>query len=79
MTPGDARPVIQVSDLRMRYGEKDVLRGVDLSVGRGEIVALLGPNGAGKSTTVEILEGFRRRSAGQVTVPLAVSTAKSSR
>lgn len=60
--------MIQVSALRMRYGEKDVLRGVELTVARGEILALLGPNGAGKSTTIEILEGFRRPSAGQVTV-----------
>jgi ABC-2 type transport system ATP-binding protein len=52
----------------MRYGDKDVLRGVDLSVRRGEILALLGPNGAGKSTTIEILEGFRQRSAGRVRV-----------
>ncbi|MBX9245303.1 ABC transporter ATP-binding protein [Actinotalea ferrariae] len=52
----------------MRYGTKDVLEGVDLSVGRGEVVALLGPNGAGKTTTIEILEGFRDRSAGEVTV-----------
>ena len=53
-------PVIEVDDLRMRYGAKDVLTGVDFHVGRGEVVALLGPNGAGKTTTIEILEGFRR-------------------
>ncbi|MFG2678568.1 ABC transporter ATP-binding protein [Streptomyces sp. NPDC048392] len=52
----------------MRYGTKEVLRGVDFSVRRGEVVALLGPNGAGKSTTVEVLEGFRNRSAGRVEV-----------
>jgi ABC-2 type transport system ATP-binding protein len=52
----------------MRYGSTDVLRGVDLRVGRGEVVALLGPNGAGKTTTVEILEGVRKRSAGEVRV-----------
>ncbi len=52
----------------MRYGALDVLHGVDLRVGRGEVVALLGPNGAGKTTTIEILEGFRRRSAGEVRV-----------
>src|SRR4051794_1139161 len=52
----------------MRYGATDVLRGVDLRVRRGEVVALLGPNGAGKTTTVEILEGFRRRSAGEARV-----------
>ncbi|WDZ94069.1 ABC transporter ATP-binding protein [Nocardiopsis sp. HUAS JQ3] len=52
----------------MRYGTTDVLHGVDLRVERGEVVALLGPNGAGKTTTIEILEGFRRRSAGEVRV-----------
>ncbi|RMI30459.1 ABC transporter ATP-binding protein [Streptomyces triticirhizae] len=52
----------------MAYGGVDVLHGVDLTVRRGEVFALLGPNGAGKTTTVEILEGFRRRSAGEVTV-----------
>ncbi|NLF05643.1 MAG: ABC transporter ATP-binding protein, partial [Actinomycetales bacterium] len=54
--------------LRMRYGTKDVLDGVDLQVRRGEVVALLGPNGAGKTTTIEILEGFRTRSDGEVRV-----------
>ncbi|NEE02973.1 ABC transporter ATP-binding protein [Phytoactinopolyspora halotolerans] len=52
----------------MRYGSTDVLDGVDFTVHRGEVIALLGPNGAGKTTTVEILEGFRARSAGDVTV-----------
>ena len=60
--------VIGVRGLRMRYGDKDVLTGVDFEVRRGEVVALLGPNGAGKTTTIEILEGFRRRSAGEVSV-----------
>lgn len=60
--------VIAVHGLRMRYGTRDVLDGVDISVRRGEVVALLGPNGAGKTTTIEILEGFRRRSAGTVRV-----------
>ena len=59
---------VQVRDLRMRYGEKDVLTGVDLDIAPGEVVCLLGPNGAGKTTTIEILEGFRIRSAGDVTV-----------
>ncbi|GAB7033101.1 ABC transporter ATP-binding protein [Streptomyces sp. NPDC021749] len=63
-----APPVIEVSGLRMSYGSTDVLHGVDLDVRRGEVFALLGPNGAGKSTTVEILEGFRQRSAGTVRV-----------
>jgi ABC-type multidrug transport system ATPase subunit len=60
--------VIQVSDLRMRYGTHDVLRGVNLCLQRGETLALLGPNGAGKSTTIEILEGFRAASSGEVRV-----------
>ncbi len=60
--------VVAVKGLSMRYGDASVLDDVDLSVGRGEVVALLGPNGAGKTTTVEILEGFRPRSAGHVCV-----------
>ncbi len=60
--------VISVSDLRMRYGTHDVLEGVEFEVGRGEVICLLGPNGAGKTTTIEILEGFRMRSAGEVRV-----------
>jgi ABC-2 type transport system ATP-binding protein len=52
----------------MRYGDKDVLNEVSFRAARGEVVALLGPNGAGKTTTIEILEGFRMRSAGEVSV-----------
>ncbi|HEV7900227.1 MAG TPA: ABC transporter ATP-binding protein [Planosporangium sp.] len=52
----------------MRYGTTDVLTGVTFTAQRGEVVALLGPNGAGKTTTIEILEGFRMRSAGRVSV-----------
>ncbi len=62
------RNAIEVDDLRMRYGTTDVLDGVSFAVRQGEVVALLGPNGAGKTTTIEILEGFRRRSAGDVLV-----------
>ena len=61
-------PVLEVHDLRMRYGSTDVLTGVDFTAQPGEVLALLGPNGAGKTTTIEILEGFRMRSAGQVRV-----------
>ena len=61
-------PAIDVRDLRMSYGATEVLRGVDLSIATGEVVALLGPNGAGKTTTIEILEGFRAPSAGHVRV-----------
>jgi len=66
--PAGTQPAIETSDLRMRYGTKDVLCGVDFRVRRGEVLALLGPNGAGKTTTIEILEGFRKRSAGEVRV-----------
>ena len=61
-------PVVSVRDLRMRYGDNDVLTGVDFDVAAGQVVCLLGPNGAGKTTTIEILEGFRIRSAGEVSV-----------
>ncbi|HTI24844.1 MAG TPA: ABC transporter ATP-binding protein [Kutzneria sp.] len=60
--------VLDVRDLRMRYGSTDVLTGVTFQAHRGEVLALLGPNGAGKTTTIEILEGFRMRSAGEVSV-----------
>jgi len=60
--------VLDVRGLRMRYGSTDVLAGVSFTAGRGEVVALLGPNGAGKTTTIEVLEGFRVRSAGEVRV-----------
>jgi ABC-2 type transport system ATP-binding protein len=55
----------------MRYGTKEVLAGIDFCVRTGEVVAMLGPNGAGKTTTIEILEGFRARSAGYVSRPPA--------
>ena len=61
-------PVIHVRGLRKRYEDVEAVRGVDLSVGQGEIVAFLGPNGAGKTTILEILEGHRRRDSGEVTV-----------
>lgn len=68
MVQPHAEPVITVADLRMSYGDVDVLRGIGFTLRRGEIVALLGPNGAGKTTTIEILEGFRIRSGGEVRV-----------
>src|SRR6476619_2340096 len=52
----------------MSYGEVEAVRGIDLEVRRGEVFAFLGPNGAGKTTTVEILEGYRKRSGGEVSV-----------
>ena len=61
-------PLIDVRGLHMAYGDNHVLAGIDFSVGRGEVVGLLGPNGAGKTTTMDILEGFRRPSSGEVTV-----------
>jgi len=60
--------VISVRGLVKRYGGRDAVGGIDLGVRRGEIFAFLGPNGAGKTTTVEILEGFRERTHGQVAV-----------
>ncbi|MCL7456699.1 ABC transporter ATP-binding protein [Micromonospora sp. MSM11] len=59
---------ISVRGLRKAYGDNVAVAGVDLDVHRGEVFALLGPNGAGKTTTVEILEGYRRRDAGEVSV-----------
>jgi ABC-2 type transport system ATP-binding protein len=61
-------PAIEVTDLRKSYGDVEAVRGVSFAVERGEVFGLLGPNGAGKTTTVEILEGYRRRSAGEVRV-----------
>jgi ABC-2 type transport system ATP-binding protein len=60
--------VLTVDGLRMRYGDREVLHDVTFEARPGEVLALLGPNGAGKSTTIEILEGFRLRSAGRVEV-----------
>ena len=61
-------PAIEVSELRKSYGPVDAVRGISFSVERGEVFGLLGPNGAGKTTTVEILEGYRARSSGDVRV-----------
>ncbi|MBJ7330175.1 MAG: ABC transporter ATP-binding protein, partial [Solirubrobacteraceae bacterium] len=61
-------PAILVRDLRKRYGSHDAVRGLDFEVARGEVFGLLGPNGAGKTTTVEILEGYRARTSGIVSV-----------
>lgn len=61
-------PVISVRDLVKRYGGQPAVDGVSFSVEAGEVYGLLGENGAGKSTTVEILEGHRRRTSGDVRV-----------
>jgi ABC-2 type transport system ATP-binding protein len=63
-----AAPAIEVSALRKRYGDYEAVRGIDITVSRGEVFGLLGPNGAGKTTTVEILEGYRARTSGDVSV-----------
>jgi len=60
--------VISATGLRKSYGDFEAVRGIDVEVCAGEVFALLGPNGAGKTTTVEILEGYRPRSAGEVSV-----------
>ena len=60
--------VVKVHGLTKQYGELNAVAGVDLIIEPGEIFSLLGPNGAGKTTTVEILEGFRPRSSGSVSV-----------
>jgi ABC-2 type transport system ATP-binding protein len=59
---------IKVDALTMSYADRQVLKGVDFEVKAGEVFCLLGPNGAGKTTTVEILEGFRQRTGGSVSV-----------
>jgi len=64
----DTAPAIEVGALRKRYGEFEAVRGIDITVRRGEVFGLLGPNGAGKTTTVEILEGYRARTSGEVSV-----------
>jgi len=65
---GTEAVAIEVRGLRKSYGALRAVDGVNLEISRGEIVALLGPNGAGKTTIVEILEGYRLRDEGQVTV-----------
>lgn len=68
MASDPGAPAIRARGLQMSYGENHVLRGIDLEVTRGESIVLLGPNGVGKTTTVEILEGFRSPSAGEIEV-----------
>jgi ABC-2 type transport system ATP-binding protein len=65
---GQSEPVVSARGLVKRYDSREAVAGIDFEVRRGEIFAFLGPNGAGKTTTVEILEGFQRRTDGQVSV-----------
>jgi ABC-2 type transport system ATP-binding protein len=69
---------ISVRDLRKAYGAHEALRGISFDIAEGDVFGLLGPNGAGKTTTVEILEGYRRRDAGEVSV-LGYDPARSER
>ena len=66
--PSDADAAVRIRGLRKDYGRLAAVDGIDLDIAHGETFALLGPNGAGKSTTVEILEGYRLRSSGEVSV-----------
>jgi lipopolysaccharide export system ATP-binding protein len=64
--PAPRPPLLQAVGLRKRYGRREVVRGVDLELARGEIVALFGPNGAGKTTTFYMLVGFVRPNGGKI-------------
>jgi ABC-2 type transport system ATP-binding protein len=61
-------PAISVQGLKKSYGDVHAVKGIDFEIQTGEVFGLLGPNGAGKTTTVEIFEGLRPRSGGQVAV-----------
>ncbi|MEH3077119.1 ABC transporter ATP-binding protein [Quadrisphaera setariae] len=64
----EGEPAVSVADLHKHYGTKRAVDGVSFEVPAGQVFALLGPNGAGKSTTVEVLEGYRARTSGEVRV-----------
>jgi len=68
VAPPEPLTAVSVRGLRVRYGDFEAVRGIDLDVRQGEVFALLGTNGAGKTTTLEVLEGFGTRSAGTVSV-----------
>jgi branched-chain amino acid transport system ATP-binding protein len=61
-------PILELRNVRASYGSIEVLHGVNLSIGRGEVVALLGPNGAGKSTMIKVVSGLLRPTSGQLIV-----------
>ena len=67
-TPVHGEPVVRVKGLVKKYGRRQAVKGIDFEVHHGEIFGFLGPNGAGKTTTVEILEGYRERTSGAVSV-----------
>jgi ABC-2 type transport system ATP-binding protein len=67
-SPRSDDPVVRVRGLHKSYGDHQAVGGVDFEIRRGTVFGLLGPNGAGKTTIVEILEGYRTRSAGEVSV-----------
>lgn len=68
MTGGPSAPAVQIIGLVKRYGNRNAVDGLNLTIDVGEIFGILGPNGAGKTTTVEILEGYRTADAGTVRV-----------
>src|ERR1700680_2341057 len=68
MVAPNSETVIYVRGLRKSYGDLEAVKGIDFQVDQGEVFGLLGPNGAGKTTTVEILEGLRPRTSGDVKV-----------
>ena len=61
-------PILELRNVRASYGSIEVLHGVDLAIGRGEVVALLGPNGAGKSTMIKVVSGLLRPTSGHLLV-----------
>ncbi len=78
MSGAAGHPAISVRGLRKSYGDHEAVKGIDLDVKPGDVFGFLGPNGAGKTTTIEILEGYRPRTAGEVSV-LGVDPARPSR
>src|SRR4029078_2789787 len=68
MANGTDGTAISVENLRMRYGDNEAVRGISFEVKSGEVFGFLGPNGAGKTSTIEILEGYRKRTDGEALV-----------